>query len=185
MPACRHTQVVCFQVHVERSGMGSPFDILIDQHRELEERLERLASGDEPDELRGLTAELLALLRLHSRLEERCLYPVMARVEGRESCREQTEDHLTMRELMAELEELPSGHPEWQARLLTLEDLAVAHFQEEENARLPQLMIALDSLSLDGLRRDLSATWDELLSRSQVFQVAGEAPLLESLHWDG
>ncbi len=185
MPACRHTQVVCFRVHAERSGMGSPFDLLIDQHRELEARLERLASGVEPDAQRGLTAELLTLLRLHSRLEERCLYPVMARVEGREACREQTEDHLTMRELMAELEELPPGHPEWQARLLTLEDLSVAHFQEEENARLPQLMIALDSLSLDDLRRDLSATWDDLLPRPQVFQVAGEAPLLESLHWDG
>ncbi|AEI63779.1 hemerythrin domain-containing protein [Corallococcus macrosporus] len=185
MPARRHTQVVCFLVRAERSLMGSPFDILIDQHRELEERLERLVSGVEPEELRGLTAELLALLRLHSRLEERCLYPLMARVEGREVSRAQTEDHLTMRELMAELEELPAGHPEWQARLLTLEDLAVAHFQEEENARLPQLMIALDSLSLEDLRRDLSATREELLSRPQVFQVPGGAPLLESLSWDG
>ncbi|WP_426756006.1 hemerythrin domain-containing protein [Myxococcus sp. Y35] len=164
--------------------MGSPFDSLIDQHRELEERFERLASGVEPEALREHAAELLALLRFHSRLEERCLYPVLARVVGRERCREQTEDHLTMRELMDELEELPPGHPEWQARLLTLEDQVVAHFQEEENALLPQLVTALDSLTLDDLRRDLSATGAELLTRPQVSYVAG-APLQESLSWDG
>ncbi|AKQ70210.1 hypothetical protein A176_007122 [Myxococcus hansupus] len=163
--------------------MGSPFDSLIHQHRELEERFERLASGVDSGASRE-TEELLALLRFHSRLEERCLYPLLAQVAGRERCREQTEDHLTMRELMDELEALPPGHSEWQARLLTLEDLVVAHFQEEENALLPQLMTALDSLALDDLRRDLSATRMELLARPQVSHVAG-APLLDSLHWDG
>jgi len=161
--------------------MDSPFDSLVGQHRELEARFERLASGAEPKASREAEAELLALLRFHSRLEERCLHPVLARVAGRERCREQQEDHLTMRELMDELEALPPGHPEWQARLLTLEDRVVAHFQEVENALLPQLMTALDSLALDDLRRDLSATREELQPRPPVSHGAG-APLPESHH---
>lgn len=165
--------------------MASPFDILIDQHRELEERFERLASGSDPEDTRGQVAELLELLRLHSRLEERCFYPLLLQVEGRARFRMETEDHLTMRELMDELEELPPGHAEWQARLFALEDLVVAHFQEEENAMLPRLEMALDANQKDDLRRDLSATREELLSRAQAFHVPGRGPLLESLRWDG
>lgn len=165
--------------------MGNPFDILIDQHRELEECFERLASGGDSEELRAEAAELLALLRLHSRLEERCFYPLLMQVEGRSRAREEAEDHLTMRELMDELAELPPGHPEWQARLFALEDLVVAHFQEEESAMLPRLRMALDSQQQDDLRRDIAATREELLAHAQAFYVPGRGPLLEALRWDG
>jgi hemerythrin superfamily protein len=165
--------------------MGNPFDILIDQHRELEECFERLMSASDPEELRSQVTDLLELLRLHSRLEERCFYPLLMQVEGRSRTREEVEDHLTMRELMDELEELPPGHPEWQARLFALEDLVVAHFQEEENAILPRLRTVLDAQQQDDLRRDLSATREELLARAQGFHVPGRGPLLESLRWDG
>ncbi|NMO14003.1 hemerythrin domain-containing protein [Pyxidicoccus fallax] len=165
--------------------MGSPFDILIEQHRELEERFERLVSDADFEDARGEVAELLELLRLHSRLEERCFYPLLMQVEGRDRTLQEAEDHLTMRELMDELEDLPPGHPEWQARLFALEDLVVAHFQEEENAILPRLAKALDPLQLDEIRRDLSATREELLARTQAFHIPGRGPLLESLRWDG
>lgn len=165
--------------------MGNPFDILIDQHRELEECFERLVSGSEPEELRSQVTELLALLRLHSRLEERCFYPLLMQVEGRALAREEAEDHLTMRELMDELEDLQPGHPEWQARLFALEDLVVAHFQEEENALLPRLRMALDAQQQDDLRRDLSVTREELLASAHPWSVPGREPLLESLGWDG
>lgn len=165
--------------------MGGPFDILIEQHRELEERFEQLASSADPEELRGQVAEVLELLRLHSRLEERCFYPLLLQVEGRARTREEVEDHLTMRELMDELEELSPGHPEWQARLFALEDLVVGHVQEEESALLPRLTMALDSQQRDELRRDLSATREELLAHAQSFPVPGRGPLLETLRWDG
>jgi hemerythrin-like domain-containing protein len=165
--------------------MGSPFDILIEQHRDMEERFERLASESDAEELRGQVAELLDLLRLHSRLEERCLYPLLLQVEGRARARMEAEDHLTMRELMEELEELPPGHSDWQARLVALEDLVVAHSQEEENALLPPLLTALDAQEQDDLRRELLSTREELLARAQVLQVPGRGPLLETLRWDG
>ncbi|MCP3137221.1 hemerythrin domain-containing protein [Pyxidicoccus xibeiensis] len=165
--------------------MAGPFDILIEQHRELEECFERLASGGDLEDIQDGVTELLELLRLHSRLEERCLYPVLLRVEGRARTRQEAEDHLTMRELMDELEELPPGHPEWQARLYALEDLVVAHFQEEESALLPRLRAALDFHDQEELRRDLSLTREELLARALALQVPGRDSLLESLRWDG
>lgn len=166
--------------------MGGPFDILLEQHRELEERLERLGTGGDPDELRAQTSELVELLRLHSRLEERHIHPLVARVEGRVRAREEAEDHLTMRELMEELQELPPGGTDWQAHLLTLEDLVIAHVQEAESLLLPRLATALDAHEQDDLRHDLSLTREELLAHTQqAMHVPGSGPLLETLRWDG
>jgi hypothetical protein len=112
-----------------------PFDILTAQHRELEEQLGALESGDgpsAPDTQRERLEVLVALLRVHARLEERHLSPLLARVEGRGRAREEAEDHLTMRELGEELEELEPGTDEWWARLTALEDLVVAHARQEE-----------------------------------------------------
>ncbi|MFY2560434.1 hemerythrin domain-containing protein [Corallococcus terminator] len=166
-------------------GMGGPFDILVEEHRELEERFERLVSGAEEEEPLSAQHELLELLRLHTWLEERCLQPLVARVEGRARARQQAEDHLAMRELMDELEELSPGDTEWQARLYALEDLTVAHFQEEESALLPRLTTALDPREQQQLRAELTLAREELRALASGPFVSGSAPLLEDLRWDG
>src|ERR1041384_5729713 len=122
----RRAMVVCPSFRADGWDMGGTFDILTDPHRELEEHLERLLSVTEPEDAGPPLMELLELLRLHSRLEERCFHPWVARVEGRFLAREWAEDHLTLRESMDEVEELPLGHPEWQSRLMTLGDRVVA-----------------------------------------------------------
>ncbi|WP_254624169.1 hemerythrin domain-containing protein [Myxococcus sp. CA033] len=165
-------------------GMGGPFDILVEEHRELEERFERLVSGAEEEPL-SAQRELLELLRLHTWLEERCLQPLVARVEGRARARQLAEDHLAMRELMDELEELPLGDAEWQARLYALEDLWVAHFQEEESSLLPRLSTALDPREQQTLRVELTLAREELRTLAEGPFVSGTRSLLEDLRWDG
>jgi|GEM_PF-933035 len=165
-------------------GMGGPFDILVEEHRELEERFERLVSGAE-EEPSSAQHELLELLRLHTWLEERCLRPLVVRVEGRARAHQQAEDHQAMRELMDELEELSLGDTEWQARLFALEDLTVAHFQEEESALLPRLTTALDPREQQQLRVELMRARDELRTLASGPFVSGSTPLLEDLRWDG
>ncbi len=61
------------------------------------------------------------------------------RVEGRARALQEAEDHLAMRELMAELELLPGGSLEWLARLMALEDVVVAHVQGVEVHVFPRL----------------------------------------------
>ena len=79
-----------------------PFDYLAEMHRDLEERFEAIESAD-PDDVQPLATELIEALRLHSRLEERHIYPLIGRVQGRARARQGIEDHLTMRELIAEM----------------------------------------------------------------------------------
>jgi len=149
-----------------------PFDILAEQHRELEERFEALGVEDgaeEADPQHEHAEGLLGLLRLHTLLEERYLYPLLTRAEGRARAREAAEDHLTMSELMDELEEQPPGGPEWWARLLALEDLLVAHVREEEEQTFPRLMRELNAGEQEELRHALMALRDELSSGAHAW----------------
>lgn len=130
--------------------MGA-FDILVAQHRELEECLALLDDAP-PHELGALTLEFIALLRLHARLEERHLYPLLSQVGGRARAQEEAEDHAAIRELTDELLELPPGSDEWFARLTALEDVVVAHMQWEEALVLPRLAAALDGSEHEALR---------------------------------
>jgi hemerythrin-like domain-containing protein len=155
-----------------------PFDILAEQHQELEERLEALESDDSEPDTRGEQLEaLFALLRVHAQLEERHLHPLLARVEGRARAREELEDHLTLRELMEELEELKPEADEWWARLTALEDLVVAHVREEEVETFPRLVSTLDDGEQDELRRAFSSLREQLLSRAEP--LSGSEPLFE------
>lgn len=147
-----------------------PFDILAEQHRELEERFELLEAGDgtgEADEQRERVGALVSLLRLHTLLEERYVYPLMTRTEGRARTREEAGDHLTMSELIDELEEQPPGGPEWWARIMALQDLLVAHVREEEEQTFARLVTVLDAGEQEELRRNLEALRDELVSQSR------------------
>lgn len=151
-----------------------PFDILAEQHRELEERFEALVAEDgaeEADQQRERAGALMGLLRLHTLLEERYLYPLLNRLEGRARAREEREDHLTLGELMDELEEQPPGGPEWWARLMALEDLLVAHVREEEEQTFPLVMTDLDAGEQQELRDGLEALRDEL-SQAQAYPAS-------------
>jgi hemerythrin-like domain-containing protein len=148
-----------------------PFDILAEQHRELEERFEALEASSgaaEAEERRDQAQAFVALLRLHTRLEERHLSPLLlTRAEERARAHEEAEDHLTMRELLDELEEQPFDAPEWWARLVTLEDLLMAHVRREEDQLFPRLSAALSGAERGELRRALEASCDELSSRGR------------------
>jgi hypothetical protein len=155
-----------------------PFDILVRQHRELAEQLEALGAGEGPAEAgarREQLEALLALLRLHAVLEERLLYPLLARVEGRSRAAEEAEDHLTMQELSEELALLEPGSDEWLARLMALEDRVVAHGLQEELETFPRITASLDPRQRDELHRALLSLREQLLLRPRV--LSGSEPL--------
>lgn len=163
-----------------------PFDILAEQHRELEERISAIEGEDEPGEAETQRERFQAFaeaLRVHARLEERYLYPLVARIEGRVRAREETEDHLTLRELIDELEELTPGEDEWWARFTALEDLLVAHVQEEEAEIFPRITSALDAEEQTELSHALLALREELAPRPSP--LSGSERLLEEPRWDG
>ena len=161
-----------------------PFDHLAEMHRDLEERFEAIESAD-PDDVQPLAAELIEALQLHSRLEERHLYPLIARVQGRARARQGIEDHLTLRELISEMEDLRPSSFDWLARLFAIKDVVMAHVQEEEAQDFPCLQKALAPYEQDELQRALEHTHGELLHDMQGMPApVGAMPILEPLRWD-
>jgi hemerythrin-like domain-containing protein len=157
-----------------------PFDILSELHRDLEDRLSALGSDEEPGASgawREHFEELVAALQLHARLEERHLYPLLARVEGRARARAEAEDHLTIRELLEELEEVPPGDDEWWARFTALEDLVVAHVREQEVETFPRITSALDTEEQEELHQAFLSLREELVSKADA--VSGSERWLE------
>lgn len=148
-----------------------PFDILTQQHRQLEEQLEAFESEEGPrgpEARREQLEALAALLRGHVWLEENHLFPVLARVEGRARARQEAEEHLAMRELVEELEELEPETDEWWARLTALEDLLVAHARAEELEIFPRLSATLDARQQEALHRGLLGLREQLLARTSL-----------------
>jgi hemerythrin superfamily protein len=161
-----------------------PFDQLAEMHRDLEERFEAIESAD-PDDVQPLAAELIEALQLHSRLEERHVYPLIARVQGRARARQGIEDHLTLRELIAEMEDLRPSSFEWLARLFAIKDVVMAHVQEEEAQDFPCLQKVLAPYEQEELQRALEHTHGELLRDMQGMPAPmGAMPILEPLRWD-
>lgn len=139
-----------------------PFEMLSGKHRELLACLETLATGEGGVPPEARVEALLDALRLHIRLTERHLQPLIVRVEGHARALQEAEVLLTMHELMAELEWFPRGSMEWQVRLLALGDAALAHIRSLELQLFPRLDAALDDREEQDLVRALAATREAL-----------------------
>lgn len=158
-----------------------PFDILSELHQELEDRFAAFVSDEEPEEpdtWYERAEELAEVLRVHAQLEERHLYPLLARVVGRARAREESEVQLTIQELLEELAEFQPGDDEWWARLMALEDLVVAHVREQEAETFPRLASTLQAQEQDELHQAILMLREELVSRADT--VSGGERLLEA-----
>ena len=111
---------------------------------------------------------------MHVRLTERLLQPLVVRVEGHTRALQEAEVLLTLHELMAELAWFPAGSLEWLARLMALEDTAIAHIRSLELQLFPRLSEALDEQEKLELVRRLAATrealWMEMHREGSAFR---------------
>jgi hypothetical protein len=151
-----------------------PFEMLSGKQRELLAYFESLDEVQGTELLRERVSGLLQELWLHVRLTERHLQPLVVRVEGHERALQEAEVLLTLHELMAELGCFPSGSLEWLARVMALEDTALAHIRSMELQVFPRLAEALDEQEKLELVRSLAATrealWLEMRRGGSPFQ---------------
>jgi hypothetical protein len=99
-------------------------------------------------------------------------------VEGHTRALQEAEVLLSMHELMAELEFYPAGSLEWHARLMALEDAAVAHVLCLELQLFPRLAAALNEQEALDLVRNVAATREALwleMRRARPSFRAGES----------
>jgi hemerythrin superfamily protein len=86
-------------------------DLVLQDHREVEQLFEKLQAAKSADDQASLFAEVKSELERHASAEERVLYPRVREddAEGREEVKDANEEHDQIRESLKEVEEHEPG----------------------------------------------------------------------------
>ena len=134
--------------------MPDPIVLLKKDHREAEAMLKTLAASSPGPRRKSTLKKLDAALQLHMRIEERDVYPLVARLLGKEDAKEADIEHGLARDGLAKLQELVD-EPGFGAAVAMLTAGIKHHVKEEEHEMFPDLKKKLD-------RSDLLALGDEV-----------------------
>jgi iron-sulfur cluster repair protein YtfE (RIC family) len=160
---------------------------LIQEHRQVEDLLSRLASSSEGSERNSLFEELVTSLDTHMKVEERFVYPMIADLIGAKEAEDAEDEHTLAREgIEAARERLEEGA--FEAAIETLTAGISHHVEEEENELFPQLRTkAADQLAgmdgarleskVDGSDVDVDLTKEELYEKAKQQGIEGRSKM--------
>lgn len=148
-------------------------DLLIAQHRRIEDLFQALRSGSE--DKRNLFDELVRLLAVHETAEEEVVHPAAQRaqfgakpmVENRLAEENQAKNDL------AELYDLGVDHPEFDEKLSTFAQAVLDHAHHEENEEFPLLRQSFSENHLDHMANSVRAA--EAFAPTRPHPHAGES----------
>jgi hypothetical protein len=140
------------------------FELLKKDHERVSGIFEKL----EPTTERGvktreeLFTQLKRELDIHARIEEEILYPVLKKAkETEEITLEAYEEHHVVKQLLAELEELPKDDETWGAKLTVLKENVEHHVEEEEDEMFKDARKVLSKEEIETLGERLEAAKQE------------------------
>jgi iron-sulfur cluster repair protein YtfE (RIC family) len=111
---------------------------LVQEHREVESMLDRLADSEEGTEREALLQELESALTTHMAVEEQLVYPLVSKHLDREDAEEANNEHTLAREGLAKAKEL-AAEPGFGAAIEMLKGGIGHHVEEEEGEIFPGL----------------------------------------------
>jgi iron-sulfur cluster repair protein YtfE (RIC family) len=139
---------------------------LVQEHREVEALLDRLADSEEGAERQQLLTELESSLATHMAVEEQFVYPLVKQHLEAEKAEEANNEHDLAREGVAKAKELAS-EPGFGAAIEMLKGGITHHVHEEEGELFPELRAKAQS--------DIDALGDPVVLESKVQASTGQA----------
>ena len=140
------------------------FTLLKEDHKKVSGIFEKL----EPTTERGvktreeLFTQLKQELDVHARIEEEILYPALKELkETEEITLEAYEEHHVVKQLLAELEEMPKDDESWGAKLTVLKENVEHHVEEEEGEMFKDARKVLSQEQIEELGARLEAAKQE------------------------
>lgn len=112
-------------------------ELLIGQHRSLEQRMARLHEAASDADRAALVAEVGDHLTVHLASEEEIFYPAVRAAGTEDILLESLEEHLSLKRLLADLLELAPGAPTFEPKFKVLKEQAEHHHKEEEEHLFP------------------------------------------------
>jgi hemerythrin superfamily protein len=146
--------------------MPDPIDILMEDHREVEELFAQYQQSQDPAVVQQICTELT----VHAAAEEKVLYPALgADVSGGKGMRQHAEkEHEEVKAAIFEIERLGYTDPGVAQFMQTIIQGVTEHVQEEENEVFPKLRRELTTERIEALGEELDATKQDLLAQAQT-----------------
>lgn len=158
-------------------------ELLIQQHRLLEEGMKHLEeAGSDADRVR-LLAEVGDHLTMHILSEEQVFYPAVKAAKTEDVLLESLEEHLSLKRLLADLLELPPGAQTFEPKFKVLKEQTEHHHQEEEEHLFPKVCTLLGASARAALGEEMKALQTKLkrdgAPREAVAEQTDQAAPLE------
>ena len=173
----------------DQGGMKDTIDaleLLTMQHDEVEMLIEQIENSDDPEEKMVLFQELADKIAAHSTMEEKLFYPSVMADQTEDLLVESTEEHLSVKRILADMLDLEGDDERFDAKLSVLKEQIRHHARDEEEGELfPKLRRLLSQDDLAALGNECLAMFEAVLEmgdpRMNVPAETGEAAQLPSL----
>jgi len=148
---------------------GNAFDVLEEDHREVEEwfdEYDELRDSDE-DRKAELAEKICLALKVHTQIEEEIFYP-----QAREATKdndlidEAVVEHATVKNLIDEIEAMEVGDEFYDAKIRVLGEMVKQHIKEEEDELFPELQST--KMDLDSVGKKLAERKQDLMAEMQA-----------------
>ena len=157
-------------------------ELLKTQHQEVKGLFKRIEKAEE-DEKQDLFEQLADALAVHAAIEEKHFYPATKNARTEELLQEAVEEHLSAKRLIADMMEMSSDDPQFDAKLSVLEEQIEHHVEEEEKELFPKVRKMLGKEELEDLGVVMEDMAEELKAsgspRESVPAETGSAAPLE------
>jgi hemerythrin superfamily protein len=141
----------------------SAIDMLEADHREVEDLFEEFESAKGAAEKREVFEEIADKLAVHAAIEERHFYPAAKSKETEDLLLESSEEHLSVKRLIADLLALDAKDETFEAKVKVLKEQVEHHVEEEEGELFPKVQKLLGKEVLEALEQEMTATREELM----------------------
>lgn len=120
--------------------MPNALDMLREDHRKVKELFEQFEATEDMQEKERIAREAIKELKIHAKLEEELIYPVIEE-EGEELSEmvsEAEEEHHVAKLLMGELDRMDAEDERFDAKFKVLAESVKHHIEEEEGETFPK-----------------------------------------------
>ena len=144
------------------------FDLLEQDHREVEEWFDEYDELQEEDDRKSELAEkICTALKVHAQIEEEIFYPQARKAtKDDDLIDEAVVEHATVKKLIAEIKSMEAGDELYDAKIRVLGEMVKHHIKEEEEELFPEIESA--KADIDALGKELAERKEELMSEMQA-----------------
>jgi hemerythrin superfamily protein len=142
------------------TGSEDAIELLKADHKKVKKlfsEYEKMKEDADASEKEALAAEICTELTLHTELEEELFYPAAREAIEEEDLLDEAEvEHASAKDLIAQIQEMDSSDPLFDAKVKVLGEYVNHHVEEEEKEMFPKVKKA-KQLDLDALGEEMAA----------------------------